>query len=281
MRARSCGAVRCQLSAYHDGELTVEEQIAVEGHLRECPSCQAEARDLRSLSAMIRVAAAPRSPRERDLDSFPSSVIIRMKAERAESIVGRTQRMFDDLHLVWAALGATGATVACLAMVFTLFYFAVREERPDSLGAIIAGMSSPAGSNQNPLGALDDGLRLPSALDNAAFPAALTNDEDAVFALAAVVTREGKIANLKMLHENDGEAPAMNRQERQAVEALLDNISKARFEPARYGNSPVAVNMVWLYAQMTVRGKVPSGSHMRSPSKAVISQLTHAPSLAV
>lgn len=279
MRARSCGAVRRQLSAYHDGELPVEEQIAVEGHLRQCSSCQAEERELRSLSAMIRGAAAPAMPSERDLDAFASSVIIRMKAEQDESFIGRTQRLFDDLHLVWAALGATGATVACLAMVFTLFYFAARE-RPDSLGAIIAGLSSPAGSNQNPMGPLDGGLRLPSAVD-AAFPAAVTNDEDAVFALAAVVTREGRLTNLKMLHENERSAAAVGSQERQAIEALLDNISKARFEPARYGNSPVAFNMVWLYAQMTVRGKVPSGSRMHAPSKAVISELAAARSLAV
>jgi len=36
-------------------------------------------------------------------------------------------------------------------------------------------------------------------------------------------------------------------------------MSKARFQPARYVGSPapVAVNMVWLYASLTVKGKIP------------------------
>jgi anti-sigma factor RsiW len=124
------------LSAYHDGELEVEDQIALEGHLRECGACRNEARQLQSLSALIRVGAVVATPAV-ELDGLASSVVSRLKAERAESFSGQTSRLFDDLHLVWAALGATGATVACLAIIFTLFYFATRE-RPDSLGAIIA-----------------------------------------------------------------------------------------------------------------------------------------------
>lgn len=268
MRARTCGVVRGQLSAYHDGELQIEDQIALEGHLRQCPACRSEARELRSLSALLRAGAPVANT---DLDAFASNVISRLKAERAESFSGQTERLFDDLHLVWAALGATGATVACLAIVFTLFYFATRE-RPDSLGATIASLSSPAGSNQNPMGQVDDLLRLPSAVDSA-FPEAVTNDEDAVFALAAVVTREGRIKNLNLLHGSDGTGPALSRQERREVEVLLDTISKARFEPARYGNSPVAVNMVWLYAHVNVRGKVPAGSRLESPAHTTVSSL--------
>lgn len=267
MRARTCGVVRGQLSAYHDGELGVEEQIALEGHLRECGACRNEARELQSLSALIRVGAVA-STASGDLDGLASTVVSRMKAERAESFAGQTSRMFDDLHLVWAALGATGATVACLAIVFTLFYFATRE-RPDSLGAIIATLSSPSGSNQNPMAQLNEGLRLPTV--DGAFPEASVKDQDAVFALAAVVTREGRIKNLNLLHGSDGTGQAMSRQERQEVEALLDTISKARFEPARFGNSPVAVNMVWLYAHVSVRGKIPAGSRLESaPSRRIL-----------
>jgi hypothetical protein len=270
MRARSCGVVRRQLSAYHDRELGVGEQIAIEGHLRQCADCQSQARELQSLSVMIRggSAAATGTP---DLGAFASSLVSRMKAERAESFAGQTRRLFDDSHLVWAALGATGATVACLAIAFTLFYFAARE-RPDSLRAMMAAMSSPAGSNQNPFAQLDESMRLPSAV-NDAFPEAVTNDDDAVFALAAVVTREGRIKNLKMLHGGDGTAPTVTRQERQEIEALLDTISKTRFVPARFGNSPVAVNMVWLYAHVNVRGKIPAGSRLESAAPVIMAAL--------
>jgi hypothetical protein len=263
MRARVCGVVRRQLSAYHDGELAVAEQIAVEDHLRECIACRIEADELRSLSSLLHAGspAAGLPARIVEMDAFASNVVSRMKAERDESFVGQTQRLFEDLHLLWAALGATGAAVACVAVLFTLFYFGATQ-RPDSLDAIIGTMASPIGSDRNPLAHTDDNtLRLPSAVD-AAFPEAVTNEEDAVFALAAVVTREGSLKNLNLLESS---------QERHDVEALLDRISKARFEPARYGDSPVAVNMVWLYAHVNVRGKVPAGSRLQTTPPTVIS----------
>jgi len=45
MRTRTCGVVRRQLSAYHDGELTIEEQVAAfpldqESALAEPPDMQ-------------------------------------------------------------------------------------------------------------------------------------------------------------------------------------------------------------------------------------------------
>lgn len=270
MRARKCSVVRRQMSAYHDGELGVEEQIALEEHLRGCEECRSEAAELRSLSAAIRVGATAMT-RPTDLDAFASVVVNRMKVEQAESFMGQTIRLFDDLHLVWAALGATGATVACLAIVFTLFSYAT-QGRPDSVGGIIANLSEPSGSNQNPVAQLNESLQLPSAVD-AAFPEAVPNQQDAVFALAAVVTREGRIKDLNLLHGSDGTGPGVTRQEQQEIEALLDAIRTARFEPARYRNSPVAVNMVWLYAHLTVRGKVPAGSRIESRSRVIMSSL--------
>jgi hypothetical protein len=279
MRTRTCGAVRRELSAYHDGELGIEEQIAIEAHLRQCAECRAEAQEMRSLSGMIRSGSATAAACESDLDAFAANVVSRMKAESAGSIAGVTRALFDDFHLVWAALGATGATVACLAIVFTLFYYATQES-PDSLSGRIAALSSPAGSNQNPLAQLNPSLRLPTAVDSA-FPQAVSHDEDAVFALAAVVTTDGKVKNLNLLHGSDGTGPSVSAKERRELEALLDNMSKARFEPGRYGDSPVAVSMVWLYAQVNVRGKVPAGSRHQSPAKELISALPPAMSRAV
>ena len=48
---------------------------------------------------------------------------------------------------------------------------------------------------------------------------------------------------------------------------ILRGISKARFEPARYGKSPVAVNMVWMVAHLTVRAK-PSDQSSITPPRA-------------
>ena len=42
----------------------------------------------------------------------------------------------------------------------------------------------------------------------------------------------------------------------QAILDLLDAAAQTRFEPARAGGSPVAVNMVWLLAQTKVRARI-------------------------
>lgn len=181
-----------------------------------------------------------------------SMVVSRMKAEDAQSISGVTGRFFEDMHLLWAVLGATGATVACLALIFTIFYYAI---------------SSPAGSNMNPM-VMNARMDMPSATSNEAFPAsALPDQDDLALALDAVVTREGRIAKLEVIQPGGGQK-GLSPGERQAVLALLDVISKARFEPARYAGSrvPVAVNMVWLYASLTVKAKMPALQVLPKPS---------------
>ncbi|HEY3384510.1 MAG TPA: zf-HC2 domain-containing protein [Vicinamibacterales bacterium] len=239
MMASSCRHIRRQLSAFHDGELPVGEQIAVQAHLRECPACATEARDFDAIGASLRVGAVSSVVDSEVWGGLPSIVVSRLKAEHDQSFTGVTGRVFEDLHLVWAALGATGATVACLAIIFTIFYYAT---------------SWPAGSNQNPV-VMDTRMSLPTAYATDVFPAAAMQDEEeSVFALAAVVTREGRIANLRLV---DPSSKKQSREDRQAVLDMLDAISKARFEPARYAGSPVAVRMVWLYAHLTVRGKMP------------------------
>ena len=64
--------------------------------------------------------------------------------------------------------------------------------------------------------------------------------------LAAVVTREGTIAGLELL--------LASGHDEEVLLSLLEVASAARFEPARFAGSPVAVNLVWLLAHTTVRG---------------------------
>jgi hypothetical protein len=231
------------LSAFHDGELPVSEQIALQAHLRECPECAAEVREMENLGACLRAGALAGGVNPEEWQGLPSMIVSRMKAEDAQSLSGMTGRFFEDMHLMWAVLGATGATVACLALIFTIFYYAI---------------SSPAGSNMNPM-VMNARMDLPSAAPNEAFPAvALFDQEDLALALDAVVTREGRIAKLEEIQPGGGRE-GLSREDRQAVLSLLDTLSKARFQPARYAGSPVpvAVNMVWLYASLTVRAKMP------------------------
>ena len=61
-------------------------------------------------------------------------------------------------------------------------------------------------------------------------------EEDAVFTLAAVVTREGRIDNLEVLHGDRRRQAGAD--EAKLVEGLLDAVSRARFEPARVAGLP-------------------------------------------
>jgi hypothetical protein len=253
MMARSCRYVRRQLSAFHDGELPVGEQIAVESHLRECPSCEAELSQIEDLGSFLRTGSLAARVQPEELEGLPSMVVGRMKAEEAESISGWAGRLFEDMHLVWTALGATGATVACLALFAIISYYAI---------------PLPAGSNKNPMVA-NAAMNMPSAAPNAQFPTGpLLDDGELALLLDAVVTREGRIAKLELIDPGVG-LRGPTKEERQAALALLDLMSKARFEPARYVGSPapVAVNMVWLYASLTVKAKMPELQLRPRPSR--------------
>ena len=59
MNRLSCGGARRRLSAFHDDELPVEEQVAVEAHLRACVDC---AQGGQSRGAWRGDAPAPRLP---------------------------------------------------------------------------------------------------------------------------------------------------------------------------------------------------------------------------
>ena len=268
MMARSCRSVRRQLSAFQDGELPVGDQIAVQAHLQHCRSCSMEARELALLGSMVR-DGSPLNGCEGDrLAGLAAGVVSRMKAEREQSLTGWSRRAFEDMHVFWAALGATGATAACLAIIFGIFLYAT-QVRPDSLAAMIAQRSLPEGSNQNPFNP-DPRVLLPTA-NGEAFPeAALLNEDDSVFAFAAILTREGTIAYLQLLHAEAARGNVRSQREEQAIVAQL---AKARFEPARYGGAPVAVNMVWLYTQVTVRGKL-EPDEVRPPVRSISSLAT-------
>ena len=76
------------------------------------------------------------------LASMSSAVISRVKAERAQSLPSRIARLFEDLHLVWAALAATTATATAAAIVAGVLYFAPKE-RSDSLAGVLSALAAP------------------------------------------------------------------------------------------------------------------------------------------
>jgi Putative zinc-finger len=254
MKPLTCAKTRRRIHAFHDGELSVPEQIAVASHLEWCDECAAAFEDMQNVRAVLRSVLPGRtalSPDEQHI--FPAAVVNRMKAERSASWPVRLQLMFEDAHLVYAGAAAAFAALVCVVVMLGMMRFATSTPRPDSLAALLNVLTP--GSNQNPV-VPRASVQMPKPLDQAfSTSSGVTGDEDAVFTLAAVVTREGRVANLELLRET-GDDVVPGTDEAKVVANLLDAVSRARFEPGSVAGLPVAVNMVWLVAHTTVRGTV-------------------------
>jgi anti-sigma factor RsiW len=247
MHVRQCADVRERLEAYHDGELPLDDQVEVQNHLGECVACALEASELEELSASLRDMEATVTPREGSDGALGVSgrVLERLSVEAQFSLAAQVRTLFQDMHLVYAGLGATVATLICVVGSASVLH-AASQERPDSLAGVIAYLAS-SGSNANPL-RLDADMMQPRAITGAAIE---MSEEDAAFALAAVVSREGRIQNLEVVGA-DTSLPIRH----DVLLAMLTEASRAQFEPAqeRWGNT-VAVNMVWLVTSTTVKAR--------------------------
>jgi hypothetical protein len=119
------------------------------------------------------------------------------------------------------------------------------------MAALISILANP-GSDQNPLH-LESGMLAPRTLDVSPALAAIP-DEEAVYAVAAVVTREGRVSNYELLQwVREPLADRAGVSESDEVTAVLDAVRHSRFEPAQTVDGVVAVNMVWLLARTTVK----------------------------
>ncbi|MEP7116095.1 MAG: zf-HC2 domain-containing protein [Acidobacteriota bacterium] len=252
-----CGDVREQLEAYHDGELSVDDQLHVREHLVECVGCACESGDLVQLRRALRdVPGLTRARAANPPDGWTGGVLEQVRVERALSWQTWLRGVFDDMHLVWPAIGATFAVVVCLLGSAEVMQ-ATNEQRPDSLAGIIDYLASP-GSNGNPA-RLDSFIMVPRRHAPSEWPVA---SEDAVLALSAVVTREGRIQNIEMLAAEQARALKVKPE---VVLAMIDAASRAQFEPARAGGAPIAVSMVWLLAHTTVVGSAADVEELMRP----------------
>jgi hypothetical protein len=249
MKVLGCTATRRRLHAYFDRELPIADQIAVGAHLEWCGDCAGQYSELCLLRDALQHSMRGRATASQDEEpAFAAAVVSRLKAEQDQALGARVREMFEDMHLVYAGVGAFVATAACVVLMLGMMRFATAE-RPDSLAAIMNLLASP-GSNEYPV-SIDPRTIMPVALDAAIFPGASANG-DAVFAMAAVVTREGRIEHLDLLDSDDGGTPIADEQ--QVVSDLMDAMSRTRFQPAQREGVPVAVNIVWLVTHTTVRG---------------------------
>ena len=256
MKVLTCAATRRRLDAYHDEELSYSEQIAVSSHVEWCDDCAEALDELQQLRDALRQVMPGRVALsvEQDLN-LQATVVNRIKAEERLSFSTWLQEAFADMHLVYAGLSAVAAAIACLAVTLGMMRFATNE-RPDSTAAMVRMYATP-GSNLYPVSA-SPRVRMPRALDEPIW--ATPADIDAHYTLSAIVTREGRVGSLEILNSTGGRWIPSDGAEAKAIEDLIGIVSRARFEPASIliepssmTGLPVAVNVVWIVAQTTVR----------------------------
>ncbi|MEQ1575633.1 MAG: zf-HC2 domain-containing protein [Vicinamibacterales bacterium] len=266
IRYLTCDAAAELLDAFVDGELWMVDQVAVESHLRWCRVCEARVEDMRLVGVSLRGHVYPASTGfddGRDLAIVQSSVLARIRAERDQSAGVRFRGLFVDLRFLWPAVGACSAVALCLYVSLSVFIAATEDETRDSLAGMIQFLANP-GSDENPL-SLGGRLSAPRALDAGAVLESIMDDE-AVYALSAVVTREGRVSTYELLLSERASERRRNTaaEAGEDVSALLHAVKSSRFEPAQNAaGGAVAVNMVWLVARTTVKGSV----HVAVPSR--------------
>ena len=269
MKMLTCAAARRRLHAYHDEELSIPDQIAVAAHLEWCDPCAEALEEMRELRDLLRGAMPGRTALSRlsdeDALNLQATVVSRIKAEERLSFATWVQEAFTDMHFIYAGLSSMAAALVCVAITLGMMRFATNEA-PDSPAALVRVLGSP-GSNLNPV-SVSPRLRMPRALDEPIWVTPAGVDDDAHITLSAVVTREGRIGNLEVLNQNGGRWVPSDKAEARAVEEMIDAVSRVRFEPASIefeptsrAGLPVAVNMVWIFTQTTVRAAATKDPH--------------------
>ena len=269
-----CEYAREHLDGFVDSELSVDEQVAVESHLRWCRTCAARVQDLQLIGDSIRLGSlAPRGDDEeaQTISHVQSSVLIRVRAEEEMSFSSRFRDMFTDMRLLWPALGATSAVTVGLALALSVLH-STTLERPESLATMLETLSDPGGE-RNPLmpgntarydrlflkyvdSDRAGGISMPRALDDGTVFESIP-EQDATFAVAAVVSRDGRIANYELLNSERSGRQARNMHAND-VEMLDAAVRQSRFAPAQTPvGRAVAVNMVWLIVMTTVQTPEP------------------------
>jgi hypothetical protein len=240
MHELPCATVQDRLEAFHDGELSIDERVVIQNHLGECVSCAMVADEIATVGYGLRDLAGQITEHDTTVPSEISRhVLDRLRVEEELSMRAQFTDWFSDMHLVWAGLGATVATLICVVGSASVLH-AASQERPNSMARAISVLASP-GSNDNPL-RLNYEMNAPRAVNDAAIE---MSEEDVEYALSAVVSREGRVQGVEVINNTPG--PGVN--------AMLNEAYRVQFAPATARGDAVAVSMVWLVANTTVKGR--------------------------
>ena len=269
----ACTEVRRHLEAFHDGELPIDDQVAVEQHLDWCDECAAACEDLRALQTILFAPARGRSEFTQDEQAvFQAGMMSRVKAEENASIGRSLHTMFEDMRLVYAGMGATAAALACVIMLLNMMRFAA-DQRPDSLAAMVNAMAAKgaaaAAAAPMPVMPVIVEARLLSTTGSG--PAVAADSDmigEAEYVLRAIVTREGRATNIELQNMRSGEIVQPGTDVARAFRPLIGAVSRSRFEPATVDGLPVARNMAWMIPHTTVRpAKAPATVIAKAPLK--------------
>jgi putative zinc finger protein len=261
MKPLTCAAARRRLQAFYDRELGVADQIAVNAHLAWCDRCGAEFEDLRMVGSALQALAPRRALLTQDEAAvFTSTVVSRMQAEDDASLFARLRLMFEDMHLVYAGLGAATATAVCLVIMLGMMRFATTD-RPDSLAAVMTVLATPLECESG--NDITDASGCRARWSERFARANEWDEQEAVFALEAVVMRQGRLANLAVLRAAPRHAALGG--DLQVIEDLLDVVSRSRLDPRL---STRLATPIWVYEQTTVRAtKPPAALDVPLPAK--------------
>lgn len=263
MHEHPCVDVREHLEAFYDGELPIETRIAIQNHLGECVTCSLAAEELTTLGASIREVAAQVADRTaHEPMRMTARVIERLRVEEQFSVKSQVIALFQDMHLVWAALGATVATMICVIGSASVLH-AANQQQPGSFANVISILANP-GSNENPMRLNYEMLVAPKddarPLGVMASPIEMT-EEEAEYALSAVVSREGRVQGVELINNRPY---AKHR----AVNTVLHDAYRVQFAPALARGDAVAVSMVWFVANTTVKGRAEDIEKLRKVLRA-------------
>jgi hypothetical protein len=272
-----CDHARTLLEGLIDGELSMADQLAVESHLRWCDTCALRVSDMRVIGESLRAPSARRATDvdEATLTAMTDNLLVRVRAERDQSLASRVREMVSDRRWLWPAIGATASVVLCVAASISVLHASTVQTR-DSLAGLISVIGAP-GTEKWPLRPADNGITIPRLCreregaqllascdsDDAALRTGgtleLMPEDDVMYAFRTVIGRDGMPSDYELLSGDDTPLADRSAVARAAAQemALLNAVSRTRFVPAQtpLGHA-VAVDMVWLIAKTTVAAPV-------------------------
>jgi len=255
MTTLGCRHVRRSLQEYHDGELSVQRQIAMRAHLDGCAACAAELEDLQHVQHALRVTLKQRQTVSQDDHAqFQRAVETQFRAEQSGGLAEHLHEWFADMRLVYAGMAASVAALFCAVGMMNMLRLAtVANAGPHSFAAIVNELApAPQQAAASDLDVLDARLLMPEALNaSVAVETEQQDITDAAYAVAYVVTREGHVTNVEMLDARSG--LPVSSEIRATFNKLTRALARQSYLPARVGGLPVAVNIVRLVANTTVR----------------------------